>query len=157
MRTTLIAAAFVICAGLSLTPKVMSAISEAHHAPAAPVMPAALSAYLDQGKFHFVGSRALANDGIHIADFYKSHTCGGQLTTVRLSRNAEGVHLLSALRHDPAMATVYLLDGQWYEDYPELTAVVHRFWSALRMRFGMVHDLTDVWAVTASGRCLPEK
>ncbi len=156
MRTTLFSAAIVVCAALSLTPKVLSAISSAEDKPIVSSVPNAVSEHLSSRGFVWFGSRPLANDGIHMAQFYRSPSCPGWLATVRLSRNAEGVHLLSALNRDPGMETVFYLKDQRYDDYPEIAAVIHRIWNGALDRIGMDEAPSDVWAITGRSSCLPE-
>ena len=157
MRTLLLSAAIIVCAALSLAPKVLSAISSADDNPIVSRVPNAISKHLSSHGFVWLGSRPLANDGIHVANFYQAPSCPSWLASVRLSRNAEGVHLLAALNQDLGKASVFYLDDQRYDEYPEIGAVLHRIWHGARKRIGLDYRDSDVWAVTAPTSCLPKE
>lgn len=152
MRTTLIAAAFVICAGLSLTPKVMSAITGAHHAPAVPSINLLSTNLMTQG-YRRLGSRLLSNDGVHTAIFYGSEVCGGWIAIVRLSRNSEGAHLLPALFGREAGIVSYYYEGDRYEAYPILAQITSSISDLPRMLVGRSKPSRFVYLIFETGGC----
>lgn len=138
---------------VSITPKVFGALNAKAEA-SEKVIPAYLMLALSQSGFHKTSVRHLANDGIHVASLYTSSTCQGVVAVVPLSRNAEGIHLLSAVFGGTEPRLQYLFGDNVYEQFPELLFAWSRFSTSALKYVGGTQPTPIAWALAATKDCI---
>jgi hypothetical protein len=137
---------------VSITPKVFGALNADHEATEK-VIPAYLMLALSQSGYKKIAIRHLANDGIHVASLYTSETCQGIVAVVPLSRNAEGIHLLSAVFGDTKTQLQFLFQDNIYEQFPELLFAWSRFSTSALRYVGAIQPAPVAWALSATKDC----
>lgn len=152
MRVHMMWIAALVLLLVSVTPKVFGALN-ADLGSSKRVIPAYLMLALSQDGYQKTAVRHLANDGIHKASLYTSLSCSGIIAVMPLSKNAEGIHLLSAVFGDTQPRTQFLFEDGVYDQFPELRFAWSRFASSTLRYVGHTPPTPIAWAVAATRDC----